>query len=167
MSEVLGDLAFAAKGGAVLYRRSGSTSQRGGAMKLQILVVDDHAGSLYALSKLLASAGHTVRPAGSAGAAARVLAEQGHFDLLIADTGLAGAAALALMRQVQLRDGAPGIALTADDEEPADPTWRAAGFLVRLRKPLRFREVEAAIRKVFAEPPRQKESPAEKIGMSP
>ena len=123
-------------------------------MKLRILLVDNHAGSLHALSNLLAFAGHSVRAAGTAAAAARLLAEEGPFDLLIADVGLPGGAALGLMRQAQKACGAPGVALTADDEEPADPCWRAAGFLVRLRKPLRFREVEAAIRKVVAEQPR-------------
>ena len=124
-------------------------------MSLRILLVDEHAGSLYALSRLLKLAGHDVRPARAAAEALRLLESTGpsvawRCDLLISDIGLPGRAALDLMARVESLYGAPGIATTADDEEPADPAWRAAGFVLRLRKPLRFREVEAAIRFVTA-----------------
>src|SRR4051794_37382175 len=118
-------------------------------MPLRILLVDDHAQSRYALSKLLALAGHEVRSAATAAAALEAQAalaaqsDRPAFDLLIADIGLTGGAAVGLMRQARALYGIPGIAMTADDEEPVDPVWRAVGYRVRLRKPLRFREVEA------------------------
>ena len=129
-------------------------------MPLRILLVDGHAESRYALSKLLAFAGHDV----AAATAAAVLRESAPvpgggvaaaFDLLICDIDLPNLAGLALMRHAQAAWGAPGIALTTDDEEPADPIWRAAGYVVRLRKPLRFREVESAIRRALAQRPRR------------
>ena len=130
-------------------------------MPLRILLVDDHAESRYALSKLLAFAGHDVVSVATAAAALRALAPPPGaaavtYDLLICDIELPNLAALGLMCHAQAAWGAPGIALTTDDEEPADPIWRAAGYVVRLRKPLRFREVEAAIRRALAEHPRPK-----------
>ena len=119
-------------------------------MGLRILVVDDHAGSLHALSKLLALSGHVVTSANCAEVALRLAGEAGGCDLVVADVGLPHGAALDLMRQARRAFGAVGIALTADDDEPADPAWRDAGYCVRLRKPLRFREVEAAVRVVMA-----------------
>ena len=117
-------------------------------MGLRILVVDDQAGSLHALSKLLALSGHAVTPANSAEVALRRVAEAGGCDLVVADVGLPHGAALELMGQVRGLYGAAGIALTADDAEPADPAWKDAGYCVRLCKPLRYREVEAAVRAV-------------------
>ena len=121
-------------------------------MGFRILVLDDHPGSLHALSRLLKLAGHDVRSAGTAVAALRLAADAGACDLVIADVDLPGGASLELMRQVGALYDAAGIAMTADDEEPADPAWRAAGYVVRLRKPLRFREVEAAIREACRVP---------------
>ena len=123
-------------------------------MRLRILLVDDHAQSRYALAKLLAFAGHEVCSAATASAALRAAGDSLEWDLLISDIDLPDGSALGLMRQVRAACGAPGVALTTDNEEPADPIWRAAGYVVRLRKPLRFREVEAAIRRATAQHPR-------------
>ena len=118
-------------------------------MGLRILVVDDHAGSLHALSKLLVLSGHVVISANSAAIALRLAGEAGACDLVVADTGLPAGEALDLMRQARRAYGAAGIALTSDDDEPADPAWKDAGYCLRLRKPLRFRAVEAAVRAVM------------------
>ena len=124
-------------------------------MGLHIMVVDDHAGSLYALAKLLTLTGHEVRVAGTAAAALRAADDGWGVDLLIADLGLPGGAALGLVGQVRglggLGNGAGGgsaIALTADDDPRAEPAWRDAGYGLLLRKPLRFADIEAAIRAV-------------------
>jgi PAS domain S-box-containing protein len=112
---------------------------------LRILVVEDDPATLRLMARLLRGLGHTVKTAGTIGAAL----EAGEFDLIISDIGLPDGSGLDLMRQVGSRQGpVPAIALTGYGMEEDLRRSQEAGFTAHLTKPIDFVKLEAMIRQV-------------------
>ena len=118
----------------------------------KILVVEDNPANMKLASLVLLRAGHTVLSAADA-EAGLILARADHPDLILMDIqlpGMDGLAATILLKQDPTTAAIPVIALTAmamkDDEEKA----RAAGCDAYIAKPLRFRELYAAIDTLLA-----------------
>ena len=117
-----------------------------------ILVIEDNPANMKLVSLLLLRVGHTVLCAVDA-EAGLILARTDHPDLILMDIqlpGLDGLAATVLLKQDPTTAAIPVIALTAmamkDDEEKA----KAAGCDGYIPKPLRFRELYAAIDALLA-----------------
>jgi signal transduction histidine kinase/CheY-like chemotaxis protein len=111
---------------------------------LRILLVEDNGDTLTYLSGLLSRRGHTVSAASSL-SAARQLAAEGDFDLLISDIELADGTGFELMWLLRSRCDAPGIALSGFGSPDDIELSQSAGFALHLTKPVDFRRLEEAI----------------------
>ena len=134
----------------------------GGARRgdVRILLVDDHADTARAMSRLLARSGYQVAVAGSVNAALDAFSRGGDtFDLLISDIGLPDGSGLELMRQIremqqQRNPGDPahpprplrGIALSGFGMEEDVRRSKEAGFFEHLTKPVHFPRLQEVIR---------------------
>jgi two-component system CheB/CheR fusion protein len=116
---------------------------------IDVLLVEDHAGTARALSLLLGREGYNVRVAGSVAAGIRA-ADEGTFDLLLCDLQLPDGTCLDLMRLLQARLGRQviGIAMSGHGSPADRERSLAAGFVEHLVKPLSFEQLEAAILRV-------------------
>ncbi len=121
----------------------------------RVLVVEDNAANLKLASLLLAHAGHTVVSAVDA-ESGLTIARQTRPDLVLMDVqlpGMDGLAATALLKSDPATAGIPIIALTAmamkDDQVRAE----MAGCDAWIAKPLRYRELYAAIDRLLARTP--------------
>ena len=114
---------------------------------LHILLVDDHAESLFVLARLLEKAGHAVHAACDFAGAMKA-ASQRRFDLLISDVGLPDRSGLELMQELHALQGIRGIALSGFTEEHDARASTSAGFARHLNKPVAFAELTAAIKEV-------------------
>jgi signal transduction histidine kinase len=120
------------------------------AAALRILVVEDHASTLEALSRLLVKDGHQVSTAATAGAALAV-AGTANFDLVISDLGLPDGSGLDLMRKLRERHTLQGVALSGYAMDEDIQRSREAGFAAHVAKPVAIGE----LRRVIASVPRQ------------
>ena len=116
---------------------------------LRVLVVEDHADSAIAISRLLRSFGYKAQIARDLKSAVE-LADRDSFDLLISDIRLPDGSGLDLMRQLRIGKSMKGIAVSglasdADRQESA-----AAGFSAHLGKPLDFSRLRETIDRVCA-----------------
>jgi two-component system cell cycle response regulator DivK len=112
-----------------------------------ILIIEDNPANMKLACFLLGNVGHTVRCAVDA-EAGLTLARAEHPDLILMDIQLPdmdGLTATALLKQDPATAAIPVIALTAmamkDDQEKAE----AAGCDGYIAKPLRYKELYAAI----------------------
>mgnify|MGYP000066165052 CR=1 FL=1 len=119
------------------------------ARPLQVLLVEDHADTARLMARLLESGGHEVKVAGGF-TAAMELARQRRFDVLLSDLGLPDGSGLELMRQLRLRYGLRGIALSGYSMEQDLLKSREAGFDEHLTKPIDPARLETAVRRVAA-----------------
>ncbi|MDB6070235.1 MAG: domain S-box, partial [Verrucomicrobiales bacterium] len=107
---------------------------------LRLLMVEDHAATLEALSNLLVRDGHTVTAASTV-ADALTAAENNTFDLVISDLGLPDGTGIQLMEQLRDRYQLKGIALSGYGMEEDLIRCREAGFVTHLVKPVRFADL--------------------------
>lgn len=114
---------------------------------LQILLVEDHADTAAAMSRLLKRGGHSVQIARSV-ASARQCTEGTNFDLLICDIGLPDGSGLELMSELKDRLGIKGICLSGYDFDQDAQVAKAAGFSARLTKPVDMQKLEALIKQI-------------------
>jgi PAS domain S-box-containing protein len=135
--------------------------------RLAILLVEDHADTARALTRLLDAAGYDVRAADSVQSALN-LAAQTDFDVLVSDLGLPDGSGLDVMRHLRQRaarrdDGRrmAGIALTGYGMEEDLAKTRDAGFDEHITKPVNFDSLQAAIRRVTAATEAEAEAEAE------
>ena len=134
---------------AVADSPAGSVSPEGGSTGagrklLRILMVEDHAATLEALSTLLRRAGHSVVTAGTV-AEGLAAAGEGKFDLVISDLGLPDGTGIHLMEKLRDTAGLRGIALSGYGMEDDLIRCREAGFVAHLVKPVRFADLRRAI----------------------
>jgi PAS domain S-box-containing protein len=115
------------------------------AAPLRILLVDDHADTLRAMSRLLRQLEHRVITADCVSSALSA-AESNDFDLLISDVGLPDGTGTGLMRELLKRRPVKGIALTGYGMESDIQQTREAGFFAHLTKPIDFNQLQEAIR---------------------
>lgn len=113
----------------------------------RILVIEDNATNMKLATLLLENVGHSVLCAVDA-ATGLALARAEHPDLILMDIQLPdmdGLAATALLKQNPATAGIPVIALTAMAMKEDQEKTRAAGCDAYITKPLRYRELFAAI----------------------
>ena len=126
---------------------------RARAGRLSILLVEDHADTARALTRLLDGLGYDVRVADGVQSALD-LAAQADFDVLVSDLGLPDGSGLEVMRHLREtrsgpRGAAPvGIALTGYGMEEDVARSREAGFAEHITKPVNFDRLQQAIERV-------------------
>ncbi len=115
---------------------------------LRLLVVEDHAPTRDALTRLLTRSGHRITAAGSRreGIAAY---ETGEYDVVISDLGLPDGSGLDLMRSLQAIRPVIGIALSGYGTEEDVRQAKEAGFHAHLTKPVKIEQ----LRHILAELP--------------
>ena len=111
---------------------------------LRILLVEDHAATLEALSALLRRAGHSVVTASTV-ADGLAVAGQGTLDLVVSDLGLPDGTGIQLMEKLRAAYHLRGIALSGYGMEDDLARCREAGFVTHLVKPVRFADLSRAI----------------------
>ena len=110
----------------------------------RILIIEDHAASLLALSSLLKRSGYeTVEATNVAEARERAAAQE--FDLVISDLGLPDGTGLQLMQELRSHYGLRGIALTGYGMEEDIVRAREAGFIAHLIKPVQINELRSVL----------------------
>ena len=115
---------------------------------LRILLVEDHAATNAALTRLL-GADYTVHTAATAGEALE-LARAHPLDLVIADIGLPDQTGWELLKQLRpLHPHVPAIALTGVDYADDPHRFSEAGFDVHLSKPAEMAKIRSAIKALF------------------
>src|SRR3990167_1891159 len=116
-----------------------------------ILLVDDDAGFLTALERLLVQDGHrTRRAADRAAALAQAGADADPIDLVIADLELCDESGLGLLRELRRADPElPLIVLTAAPHASRCPVPLLLGFYEYLPKPLDFAELRQVVRRAL------------------
>ena len=113
----------------------------------RILIIEDNRANMKLASLLLQNAGHTVLCAGDA-ETGLTLAGTVRPDLILMDIqlpGMDGLAATALLKKDPATAAIPIIALTAMAMKEDREKTRAAGCDAYIAKPLRYRELYAAI----------------------
>ena len=117
---------------------------------LRVLLVEDNAVTLRVMSRLFRDFGYDVTPAPDV-SAARSAAQAKRFDLVVSDLGLPDGSGLELMRELRDRYGLRGIALSGYGQAQDVLESRQAGFIEHLVKPIDFKRLEAAVRRVSRE----------------
>lgn len=102
------------------------------------------------MAELLQTHGHTVSVATTA-SAARVLASQQAFDVIVSDVGLPDASGYELMSELRDLYALKGIAVTGSGHATDVERARVAGFSMHLTKPVSFVRLEAALEQVAVE----------------
>ncbi len=113
----------------------------------RILIIEDNAANMKLASLLLRNAGHTVLCAVDA-ESGLTMARADQPDLILMDIqlpGMDGLAATALLKQDPATVAIPVIALTAMAMKEDQEKTRVAGCDAYIAKPLRYRELYAAI----------------------
>jgi two-component system cell cycle response regulator DivK len=119
----------------------------------KVLVIEDNPANMKLALLLLHNVGHTVLCAGDA-ETGLTLARAEQPDLILMDIqlpGMDGLAATALLKKDPATAAIPVIALTAMAMKEDQEKTRAAGCDAYIAKPLRFRELYAAIDGLLAE----------------
>lgn len=127
------------------------------AQALNILLVEDHAGTNQVMTRMLAKAGHKVSAANN-GEAALELCKQQTFDLLLCDIGLPDTNGWDLLKK--LRAGQPAlraIALTGYGFPNDVKRSTQVGFERHITKPPEWPVIKATIASMF---PGTTEAPA-------
>jgi len=118
----------------------------------RVLVVEDNPANLKLIDLLLSNAGHTVLSAVDAETGLTV-ARAEHPDLILMDIqlpGMDGFAATALLKKDPKTSAIPIIALTAMAMKEDQAKSEIAGCDEYIAKPLRYRELYAAIDTLLA-----------------
>ena len=113
----------------------------------RVLLVEDHADTARALTRLLQRSGYPVTTANNVADALR-LADAEPFDVVVSDLGLPDATGYDLMRQLRQRHAIKGIALSGYGMDEDMRRSREAGFVDHLTKPISLPQLEAVLRRV-------------------
>ncbi|QIF00213.1 PAS domain-containing protein [Roseimicrobium sp. ORNL1] len=117
---------------------------------LRLLLVEDHEATLQVLSRFLTHAGHVVTVARSI-REGREIAGQQAFDFVVSDLGLPDGVGTELMKELRDTHGLTGVALSGYGMEEDVRRSRAAGFAAHLVKPVKFEELQSALRALAME----------------
>ncbi|HSH38043.1 MAG TPA: ATP-binding protein [Chthoniobacterales bacterium] len=115
----------------------------------RLLVVEDHQPTLDVLARLLRKQGHAVETASTV-EAARDLAANRKFDLVISDIGLPDGNGVDLMTELTRNYGLRGIAVSGYGMEEDLARTRNAGFIAHLVKPIDFERLNRVLERVAA-----------------
>jgi signal transduction histidine kinase/CheY-like chemotaxis protein len=119
---------------------NGNTSSRPAPHSLhtgRILLIDDHADTLWSLKRLLMRRGFEVTTSSNYADAVQ-LSKQGQYDVIISDLGLPDGSGLDLIKDIRQYSTAPAIALSGYGMESDLSQTRAAGFAAHMTKPVDF-----------------------------
>ncbi len=119
----------------------------------RVLLIEDHAPTRTAITRLLVRRGFEVVASATA-AEARSAMQEVRFDLLVSDIGLPDGNGCDLMREFAGSCGAPGIALTGYGMEQDMARTHAAGFSAHLTKPINVQALDHAIAEAMGLPAR-------------
>jgi len=119
-----------------------------GAAKLRILLVEDHADTGLAMTRLLKARGHEVHLANSVGSAMEEINAEG-FDLMLCDLGLPDGTGLEVISHLRKTRGTPAIALSGFGMEEDLARCINAGFDLHITKPVNVRQLELSIVKLL------------------
>lgn len=119
--------------------------------KRSILLVEDHADTAAALSRLLEARGHVVRAVSSA-AEALLIFKRDLFDLMICDIGLPDGNGYNLLNSIRQIDSIAAVALTGFGMTTDIAQANEAGFDAHLTKPVDFHKLESVIAKLSMAP---------------
>jgi PAS domain S-box-containing protein len=126
----------------------GSDGTRTSGRPTKILLVEDNADCLRALSMSLSMLGYDVRPANSL-RTALAAAKDGGIDLILSDLELGDGTGLDLLHSLGPGRSVPAIALTGYGSEEDRKMCLEAGFETHLIKPIETRQLDGAIRKII------------------
>jgi CheY-like chemotaxis protein len=121
-----------------------------GTRPLRILLVEDHADTSRAMSRLLSRIGHQVRTAGTVRAAVDA-AREGPVDVVISDLGLPDGSGHDLIRLLRALGPCRGIALSGYGTEEDIRKSHEAGFDTHLTKPTDFQRLVETIEQLANE----------------
>jgi PAS domain S-box-containing protein len=138
----------------------------GGARPLRLLLVEDHPSTRDTMRRLLANMGHDVRAADGV-EAAKAIAAQEPFDLVISDLGLPDGTGHDLMRHLKGRHQLSGIALSGFGMEEDIRRSQEAGFLEHITKPIDLGQLEAALARAAGQGPTDGHAAENGDGASP
>jgi two-component system, chemotaxis family, CheB/CheR fusion protein len=111
---------------------------------LRILIVEDHADTARALSRLLTGEGHAVLTAGTVRQALQMIAVD-RLDLLICDIALPDGTGHDVLRQMQPPQLLAAIALSAHVSDEDYRLSRDSGFRAHIAKPVDFQQLSGLI----------------------
>ncbi len=114
---------------------------------LRILLVEDHASTLFVLNKLLSNLGHQVTTATCVAEATR-LAQSNAFDVLLSDLGLPDGSGHELVARIGSGFAGRTIALSGYGSEADVRNSHEHGFAVHLTKPVDLPAIVRALRTV-------------------
>jgi CheY-like chemotaxis protein len=124
---------------------------------VNILVVEDDARNLFAMTGLLERAGASVTPATSAREAQEALHQHPNTDVVLMDIMMPETDGLHATRELRARkelEGLPVIALTAKASETDRASCFAAGCNDYVVKPVEIRQIVAVIQRHIRRGPR-------------
>jgi two-component system, cell cycle response regulator DivK len=133
----------------------------------KVLVIEDNQANMKLACLLLRNAGHDVLCATDA-EIGLTLARSDRPDLILMDIqlpGIDGLAATALLKREPATAGIPVIALTAMAMKSDEEKSRLAGCDAYIAKPLRYRELYAAIDHLLAKEEPRAASESDPFGM--
>ena len=112
--------------------------------KTRLLLVEDHADTARALTRLLESRGYEVRAANSVAAALTAAGEE-KFDLYLCDLGLPDGTGFDFIAKARTFGETPAIALTGFGMQQDVMRAQEAGFAAHLTKPVNLQKLESTI----------------------
>lgn len=123
-------------------------------MAFRILVADDQAETLAALTALLRRPGCTVEVANSGSDALRQLLEEGPFDLSLLDLHMPGLTGLEVLAQIRAMGiSVPSILMTSNPTRAVELAALDLGVITMLRKPIPAAALEVVVARVLRTPP--------------
>ncbi len=121
----------------------------GGAQRLRIFIIEDHADTARGLAMYLRSSGHEVHVALDV-RSARQLATEIDYDILLSDIGLPDGNGWDLLEELRARRPIKAIAMSGYNTEADRERSKAAGFVEHLPKPLTPDELDNAFARAMS-----------------
>ena len=115
-----------------------------GGLPARVLVVDDHADTLYTTGRLLRLSGYEVTTCAGSAETVRVC-EQQSFDVMIVDVRLGDGDGIELLKRVRQRCDVRGIVVSGTQSDEQTKTATAVGVVAYLLKPVSFDRLLAAV----------------------
>jgi signal transduction histidine kinase len=115
----------------------------------RILLIEDHADTLSALTRLLVRKGHVITPVAS-GTEARAEFARGNFDLVVSDLGLPDCTGVELIRDLLGTRPVPAIAMSGYAMEADVLDCKEAGFTEHITKPINFEQFLQIVNRLAA-----------------